>query len=56
MPSPTPLVFINPNADDEDDVFSGADNTNIPLLADLNSSVSIDYNFLSYHSGREEFL
>lgn len=37
---PTPLVFINPNSlTDEDDVFSGVDNTDIPLLAD--SSVSI---------------
>lgn len=39
---PSPLVIVNPNAlteDDYDDVFSGADSTDIPLLA--GSSVSI---------------
>lgn len=44
---PSPLVFINPNAfTDEDDVFAGADNTDIPLLVD--QSVSIDYYYTPY--------
>lgn len=46
-PPPSPLVIVNPNAltDDEDDVFSGVDSTDIPLLA--GSSVSIYIHFYS---------